>query len=277
MRIIFLANYGFYKYGSNLSLINLLDGLKDKDVDPLVIIPKKGSLEKELIIRNIPVFNLPFSWWVSSKPSRINTIKNLINNIKCAPNLVQIIRKFNCNLVYSNNVVFPTGAMIASITRLPHIWHIREFVDLDWDLDFEWGKFISKLFIRKATSRISVSKSIQSYYWGNNPPKRSFVIYNGIAFYHDFVRLYKKNKDQVKNSKQYKFALVGTIYPKKGQVNAIHAFSHVVKRNKDVRLLIVGDGEINFIDYCKNLAERLGISNRVEFTGYVDDPYSLQG
>ena len=42
MKIAFFTHYGDWKYGSNRSLINLIDGLQEYDVEALVVSPKQG-------------------------------------------------------------------------------------------------------------------------------------------------------------------------------------------------------------------------------------------
>jgi len=275
MRIAFITHYGDYQYGSNLSLVGLLDGLKEKGIEPIVIYPKKGSLENELSRRNIRSHYLPYAWWVSQSPSIKNSVRNLRDNLKAVPHLLRFIRKNNCDLVYSNNTVISIGAMVASLTRLPHIWHLREYVNLDWELSFDWGKTISTQFIRKARSLISVSNSIQSYYWGNHPSRSSYVIYNGCLYENQMRNLYESYKGKGVNNGKYKFAIIGYIHPKKGQHKAIQALAQVAHNNNNIKLFVVGGGEKKFIKQCKNLASNLGIDRRVEFTGYVNDPYRI--
>jgi hypothetical protein len=51
----------------------------------------------------------------------------LLRNVRVLRPLAAQIRRWGCNLVYSNSSVFPVGAMAAAKLRLPHVWHLREF------------------------------------------------------------------------------------------------------------------------------------------------------
>lgn len=64
---------------------------------------------------------------------------------------------------------------------------------------------------------------------------------------------------------------VGSLTPQKGQDVLIEAFAQIAEANKEWRLAIVGsglcDGEL------RQQAARLGIGDRVDFAGQVDDPF----
>src|SRR5262249_4826933 len=68
----------------------------------------------------------------------------------------------------------------------------------------------------------------------------------------------------------FTFALVGLIHPCKGHAVAIRALGRV----DSARLLIVGtNGYPGYEAQCRELTHRLGLADRVEFWGYLADPY----
>lgn len=60
----------------------------------------------------------------------------------------------------------------------------------------------------------------------------------------------------------------------KGQDLILRAAASICKDFGDVAFLFVGDGSLS--DYYKKLAARLGISDKVFFTGYVDKPWEYE-
>jgi glycosyltransferase involved in cell wall biosynthesis len=71
-------------------------------------------------------------------------------------------------------------------------------------------------------------------------------------------------------------AVLGRLERWKGQDVAIRALARLRRRTPDARLLIGGAievGEAAFAQELRELTEVLGISDAIEFTGFVDDPY----
>lgn len=62
----------------------------------------------------------------------------------------------------------------------------------------------------------------------------------------------------------------GKLHSAKGIDLLIRAVSPIISKNTKVRLLIIGKGEINYLNYLKNLTSNLKISQNVIFTSWVD-------
>jgi len=141
MKVVFVTHYSAL-YGANLSLLNLIDGLKKYNVESFVICPSKGNMTAELEKGNIPFFVLPFKSWMSSSSiiSRIKSPARLIINMVILPVLVKQVRKWKADIIYTNSSVTPMGAFIAMILKKPHVWHIREFGKLDYQLQYDRGR-----------------------------------------------------------------------------------------------------------------------------------------
>lgn len=285
MKIAFITHYTSL-YGANRSLLSLIDGLREYDVEPHVIVPAEGDITKELNNRSVPFALIPLQFWVDTKDFgnfgvrwleryirwRCRTIKHLCRNIKALPSLIRTINLWNIDIVYTNSSVTPMGAIIAQITHRPHIWHLREFGDLDYGLVPDWGKTVFLYYIRKADAKIAVSKAIKEYYLKNKNFNNVYVIYNGIASRARFDQLYNNEGSRVirKQDKPYTFTLVGLIHPHKGQDTAIRALEILSKDHPKVRLLIVGAGNTKHLE---SLASELGVEDNVEFWGHIKDPY----
>lgn len=61
--------------------------------------------------------------------------------------------------------------------------------------------------------------------------------------------------------------------PQKGQWHLIKAFSLIVDKFENLRLMISGDGTLEEI--LKNLCIELGIEDKVIFTGFLDNPFPI--
>ncbi len=289
MRIAFITHYTNL-YGANRSLIDLIDGLREYDVIPHVIAPAEGDITHALCARNVSYAIMPIQWWVAKRNQdslgmgspmrwlyrylkwRRDTMKRLYKNIRILPALARQMKLWDIDIVYTNSSVTPIGAMAAWIIHRPHIWHLREFGDLDYGFYPDWAKRIFKYFIRSADIRVAVSKAIQSYYLGDNKSNSTYVIYNGVASSAKFAQLYSAANSSIAGQpdKPYTFTLVGLIHPSKGQDVAIKALALLISDFPKVRLLIVGIGNT---DPLKKLASELGVEKNVEFWGHIENPY----
>lgn len=91
---------------------------------------------------------------------------------------------------------------------------------------------------------------------------KGYVVYNGV----DTTKFYPVSE---KVSEKYILS-VGNLIALKGHDDTIKAFAELVNSGvTDVRLKIAGRGPLEI--ELKDLVERLGISNYVDFLGYV--PY----
>jgi glycosyltransferase involved in cell wall biosynthesis len=285
IRVAFFTHYSLL-YGANRSLLNLIDGLADYSVVPLVIVPEKGDLTAVLIQRKIDFVVFPLSRWIGMPKSATNIFsrslcflkyqklaaKRFKQNLNILNPLIQLLRECKIDIVYTNTSVIPIGAIASFKSRIPHVWHLREFVDLDYGFRFDWGDQITKFCINRATAKIAISKAIFSHFSKGFMPENYHIIYNGIARKEEFDLLYEQAQslDLSRGKRPFTFALVGKINAGKGQDIAVQALSLLPEEFQDSRLLIVGEGEDKPL---KDLVEKLGLLNRVEFLGQVEDPF----
>jgi glycosyltransferase involved in cell wall biosynthesis len=273
LRVAFITHYTEL-YGANLSLLNLIEGLSRYGVAAHVVCPEGGDLLGALEARRIPAAVVPFEWWVS--PRRAGGVKRLFQNVRRLRAFVTPLRDWRADLVYSNSSVFAIGALAAAELELPHVWHLREFGRRDYDLWPDLGLPLSRLVFRSADALLCVSHALRRALLGKSTPAHSHVIYNGVAWEADFERQ-RRAADALRARRQpFTFVLVGRFRESKGQAVAIRAFATLLAQRSDVRLLLVGGsggtGDQSYLDGCRTLTAELGLSDRVEFWGYIPDP-----
>jgi len=285
MKVAFITHYT-QLYGANCSLLNLIDGLNKYDILPYVISPSEGDITDALRARDIPVEIFPIQLWMSEKPcltknllkyvyrnfySKRRAFKRLHLNFRLLQPLVESLRRREIDVVYTNSSVIPNGVIAAKLLGIPHLWHLREFGDLDYRIYPDWGTAIHRQIMNLSDAFIAVSEAIRNHLLHNFARERVHVIYNGIASEAEFDRLYYLNQQRKYNQQTYTFALVGLIHPCKGQETAIKSLSLVVKKFPTTRLLIVGAGDTT---HLQQLASSLNLENNIEFWGHVRDPYT---
>lgn len=273
VRVWFIAHQKALTYGANLSLVNLLDGLAALPIAPRVLLPEDGSLNEALRQRNIPALVHPFYWWFS----RFRTFKiaawRVWKNLKAVRSLAPQLAADGAELIYTNTSVVPLGVPLALRLRIPHIWHLREYGDLDHGLIPDWPAMIRRFFIHRASATISNSRSVREFHFSRPRPRRAHVVYNGVLWDRQFAELEERRRQRPDNSGPFTFVLVGRLVPSKGQDLAIQAMAELRRHGTDCRLRLVGDGDPPFVAHCRKLVADLAVADRVEFRDYNSNPF----
>ena len=146
MKVLYLLHTSAMD-GSIISILNLLTNI-DKTVIPIVVIPKGKNdklvdLLKQSKIKYYQCFRAPFSAIFpeySLLQKIIYLIKLYIKKIIYVIMILWIVKKERPNLIHTNVGVLYEGFRIAKFLNIPHVWHLREYQDKDFNLKFLYGK-----------------------------------------------------------------------------------------------------------------------------------------
>jgi glycosyltransferase involved in cell wall biosynthesis len=276
MRIVFVTHYG-YLYGANRSLLTLIEELRSRSVESFVIAPELGSIKAELEERRIPHIVCPFKTWMSSPEHHWKRPIRLLYNLTVLPYLALRVQRWDPDLIHSNSVVTPIGALLSEALGLPHTWHIREFGDLDYGLEPDLGHRVFRWALGRSSALIPVSKAVRKHLAeGVDVP--AHVVYNGVVTQRQLETYRTEFDDEMSSesrSRPYTFAMLGRIRPSKGQEQAIRALHHLREEGRNVRLLLAGEGELEYEQSLKKLSQSLGISDSVSLLGFVEEPFDV--
>ncbi|WP_372368767.1 glycosyltransferase family 4 protein [Candidatus Uabimicrobium sp. HlEnr_7] len=269
IRVCFIS-HSSQKLGAERSLLETITLLR-KNIIPFVILPKKGPLCVELEKKNICYVIIPYSWWVTSKISLWKTVIKFFLNISMTFYIVFQIKKWRCDLVYSNTIATCVGALAAKLSSRPHIWHIREYGFEDHGLIFEWGKQRStKLIYQLSSHCIFNSKAVRKKYlkyFPQNVSKKHSVFYQPVMLHFGkTISLSKVRKNCM---------ILGAIRESKGQAEAIEAIRILKEQyNCHINLYILGDGIQKYVDLLKSKVIQYDLEANIFFIGHVDFPAS---
>ena len=272
MRIAFVTHYAKL-YGANRSLLGLVDGLQAYGVKSHVIAPKQGPIAEELSERETSIYTIPFKRWMA--PSRWKAPARLALNLAVLPFIVRQIRQWDIDLIHTNSSVTPVGALAAEILSLPHVWHVREFGELDFGLQHDWGEGVFRGLVSRSAAAIAVSKAVREHVLtGIDIPR--YVVYNGVISRDRLEALGRKAEQQKEAfSPPFTFAIVGQIRPAKGQMRALQAVACLKQKGCAVRLLIAGSGRKEYVEPLRRLRRYLNLEQEVSMLGFVSDPFEV--
>lgn len=257
--------------------MSLLEGLSELGVEARVALPQNGPVLAELAQRGIRVHVAPFRGWVSEGWGVVKLPGRIGLAAAGAIRIALAVRTWQPDVIYTNTSVIPVGALVAAFLRRPHVWHIREFGWEDYGLRFDLGQTISARIMSSASARvICISHALAFKYsqWIN--PGKIEVIYNPIAMAGNSatspVGIGLRSRGEIN------LAIVGVLAPGKGHEDALHGLKVLLGRGIPARLLVVGDGNLQYKRGLQILAAQLGVHHAVEFLGFVGDPWrALRG
>jgi glycosyltransferase involved in cell wall biosynthesis len=272
MRVCFISHTAG-RYGAELALLELLQGLIKLSVTCLVLVPAKGPLLIELDRLKIEWRVISYPPWISRRGSLPRRIGRTLKALAVSFQIAKIIAKWRCDIVYSNTTVTGAGALAACLVRKPHVWHSHESGYHNHNLKFDLGhRWVAYLMDRLSESIIVNSASVRDDYTRYIRPERMKVIFQSVTVNEEF----KCTSPKLAISERlFSCAIIGSLHAWKGQDEAIKALSEIIRRGVNAHLLIIGDGDKRFAAALREQVRDYGLEQRVTFVGYVNEPVRL--
>lgn len=255
--------------GSNISLLNLMSGMKNKGIEIVAVVPNiKDDFKEKLTSLGVNFYICPVvmsiiwpSWKNKSLRGKLGYIIRLIKaKYDSYKEFTKIVKKEHPDIIHTNVGVVHEGFFCAKKMGIPHVWHLREYQDKD----FNWLIFPSKRLFKKLLRKsnvISITKDIHKTFCLPNDKKHK-VIYNGIL---------PKEKTLMVFPKDNYFLCASRVSKEKGHHDVVYAFAKFHKTFPNYKLIILGYGSESYIQELKTLSNDLGCADSVVFKGYTND------
>ena len=252
--------------GSTLSLTNLLNSVKE-EVRPIVILPKQGKVCDFFKGHGIKYYVVPFNLNIAS--SRLRCLKYIPKKIltdyknHCAiKSLMKIVKKEHVQLIHTNTSVVTIGATLSKKSSIKHIWHLREFQDLDFNfMPFTGWKTLRRM-IQESDAIIAITKAIAVHFKVASK-ENCYVMHDAVRSIKDACYI---------PSKQKYLLFLGHITPKKGAEVALNIFMEFWKKHQDYKLYYIGPVTDEYKDHLMTIIDKSGIDkNCVLFLGYKEN------
>lgn len=262
MRVLFVTHYTAL-LGANRSMLQLILELREYGVESTVLLPEsfdKTGLIEELQKNKIPYIEAAIR---SIKHSSFwKVFPNYLYSIFLRNKIIKKIQDQSFDLVHSNSSIIDTGKIIASKLKAKHIWHLREFGDLDYNFKTPFGKWYQKIIYSGDNHFVAISKAIEKHYSRFIDPDRIHTIYNG-------VKIYNQKRVDDKEKKIINFCIVGLIHENKRQKDVLKALNELVNVRKihDCHIYIIGGGDQVYLQGLLDYADKTNLSSYVTFMG----------
>ena len=275
MKVLYVTHYSGF-LGANRSLLQVVRILKKYGVIPLVVVPCEGEFTQYLKDEDIPYTIMPTYYCLYVHDS--SWIKNLYYRIKgCFGEFLNVViscyysyfvlKKEKLNIVHSNSSATNIGAYIALFLHVKHVWHVREFLRLHYNICFPWSIYLQRTIMRNmADVIIPISKSVKQYFSTFIDKSMLTLIYNGVEY---------KPVKHTASETPINIVMVGLIHPSKRQSVVVQALKKMIDRGFScLHLYIVGNIDPVHAAYYEMMNKYIkdrGLESYVSFTGYIKD------
>ena len=277
MKIIFILSSTITHGGGTKAFMQMLMGGIKHGIKPLVILPDNNGIYKILTKNKIPCKALHLHYRMSVYPWKTTILDKLLFlprligrfsvNSLATIQLLKITKQFKPDIIHTNVSVVAIGYYVARLLKIPHVWHIREYGDLDFNLYHYPSRKVQLCKYKCLNSyTLCITKDIQQhnnlYQW-----KNSRVIYDGVLS--NSLLTYQKNKAPY-------FLFAGRIEKAKGILPLLDAYAIYCQQHPAPLLLyIAGNGSLEYTKIVKDKILQYGIEDRVVFLGMRDDILAL--
>lgn len=271
-RILYLI-HTTQMHGASISFFNMVKGLKLRtDYDLFVFVPINQKKINKSYISELKAIgcNIIYGFVGVSRIDKKFSLKSLVffllNLIFKFISFIEmsfIVLWIKPSIIHTNVGIIHEGFLVSKLFRIPHIWHLREYQDLD----FDWNIFPFKSFFCKELDKsivIAISEGIAEHFLLRN---NFSVIYNPI---------FENIPESLMNKKENYFLVSNRISEEKGIEDILEAFSLFKKRDEKYILKIAGTGKDDYIIYLKERCKELGIDTAVEFLGHINEINVMQ-
>lgn len=277
MRILYITHTNIWG-GANVALFNIIKLMQLRGHQCFVLTdsnygPFLDKLEQlhcpyyqcKLMLNIYPQIRQKYKW--------IRFLKRLILSMLYFPRQKKyanrLIREISPDIVHTNVGPLDVAVDACEKMNIPHVWHMREYQDLDFGMHFfPSRKSFHKKICSKGNWNISITQGVFNHHHLRNGIDA--VIYDGV-FSNDVL---KKQKD---SEKEDYILFVGRIDEAKAPFDLIRVFPQFLRKYPQYRLLLAGtfkEGDM-YKECCDNFIRKNKLQDSIIFLGERNDIYDL--
>lgn len=278
MRVLFIENTGNKSAGAFHSMITLIKLLRNYGVESYVAVSDKADGLELLEQNKIPYIKMracAYTWIISNNAKTVERLKMPLKYVASkfsSWKLIKYARENEIDIIHENTSACYIGVFVARYLKIPHVWHIREFLEEDFNASFWWKKNALRM-INQSDAVITVSNAISKKYEGKIRKDLIHRIYNGIDIENFFCQKPKYRLDECCN-----ILCVGRVCEGKGQADVIRALAILKEKySYEPHLYIAGIYSEEYKNTIIKPAQNANIINNIHFLGQCNDMKKLYG
>lgn len=267
MKLLFLHHQGHILDGSAKALLNNIICLKHKGESVCVILPNKGTFYNELLRNSIEckivkyrILSYPNSKGFKNKILFLPRLFfYILINVYAAICLIRLVKNKRIDLIHTNVGPLQIGSVVAKYSKIPHVWHIREYFEAYGYRGIPTTSYYRKKLHKKHNHCIAITESIFKYNYLDK--EKDCVIYDGV--------IHKEEKPSIVQDKERYILYVGGLIEQKGIDDLLEAYFDSRLSDQGVKLYIAGP--ILDSDFSRKMQTRIKMNSNIELLGFRTD------
>ena len=256
--------------GAERVLMEAVEVLQEAGIECLVVFPYRGPLLQAMENRGGVCKVLRYPRWVGDRKPVWKCLLSAAFSLWSAVRLSAYLARNPCDLIITNTIVIPVGALAATFARIPHVWWIHEFGKEDHGLKFDLGeRFSTWVMDRTSILVLANSVAVASKF-------QVFIRKDKIRLLYYSVHLNSSDAGECAarepNTRRPRVCVPGRLSVSKGQQDAMRALKKLKDDGVDAEMVFVGSTQGDYSKQLAVLSKQLGVEDQVEFTGYVENP-----
>ncbi|CAM2978959.1 glycosyltransferase family 4 protein [Shewanella loihica] len=273
MKLIYVVESSV-PYGANKCLIEIIDRLDKDKHEVMVVGADEGALSSWLRERNVSYVSLNHRLSIypvlNSRKDYLLWLPRLFRrvalNVIAMVKFFKICKRFKPDIVHTNVGPCSLGYFVATYLGIKHVWHVREYQDLDFGMSFFPNRKAFLKRLKRSDAVICITNSIAAHF--------HLTDNENLAVINDGVISDEKEIDIIQKENYFLFA--GRLEAAKGIEEAIESFFEFCETDSSgISFYVAGDGNFNYLKKLKEKVSKSNFSNRVRFLGFRDDIFAL--
>ena len=269
---IFTDTFFPFISGVSATVFNQANELAKRGHKVMIVYPNGSKMDVEGLHKNIHLYRMPFS--IKYPP-----LEDFYIGLPLIFPVLKRVKEFNPDIIHTHSEFGAgiTGRVLGKILKKPVIGTAHTMLTEDEYLkNFHipptnltrkgMGKYLAD-FYKKCDAVITPSKSIGNELKKHGLLKKPYHISNGIEDV-TVPRNIKGLRKRYHVNDGINLIYVGRVYREKSLDMVLKAFSKISSKNGETKLIIIGGGPK--LKDLKKLANDLGVSKKVLFTGFID-------
>ena len=239
-------------------------------INPIILLNQEGKVAERMRMLGFNTIIHPF-FYLWERPKRLKTLLHHPNrstyyrfltvNRKCVRDTIADLKGTHVDMVHSNTSITTVGVPLAKKLGAKHVWHIREFLDLDFGISVYGGRDRLRRMINTADVRICVSKAVSSHW--HFVPENTHVLWDAVGF-DDHPECHFGLKER------FFLFCAANVTRQKGAIEAVEAFCLSKLSLEGYCLKIVGHCEDSFRNELLSIAAQHGEGGNIVFYDYTN-------
>lgn len=277
-----IKNFIFFAHssglaGAELCLFELVENLIMKDCLCTVVLPGEGIQLDRYIEIGVPTLLATLNYWCSTDRTKtgFEYREGFTESTDWLLSNESLLRMIDPDIVFTNTLVIPWGALASRLLGKPHIWMVNEFGFKDHGFNFYYGlQSTSEFIFDNSDYVITLSEAIRNELFSEYQSDKVITLYRPIPI--SKRNLIEERTPLFRSQFRFHVLHLGTIMKSKGQEDIVRAMSALPKDLlRETELLIVGSQEPTYAQMLEDLIKQEKLEYSVRLLPSTLNVYDL--